>query len=129
MAIQLLICLLTEVILLCTLVCLALLSNGSQVRNLGLVDVNVSYIGVGSSWPFVGGLVGRNDGTIVSSYSTGAVNSRGDGGGNSIRRERVGGLVGHNGGSGTIVSSYSVDMNVIYVGISHTFVGGLVGGE
>ena len=54
-------------------------SNGSMIRNVGMVDVNIT------SGRYVGGLVGWNNGGISNSYSTGAVTGSGD---------YVGGLVG-----------------------------------
>ena len=64
----------------------------AQVRNVGVVDVNI--VGLGHS---VGGLVGENEtGTVDTSYSTGTVNGKGS----------VGGLVGGNYG-GSILSSHS----------------------
>jgi parallel beta-helix repeat protein len=62
---------------------------GAEVKNLGLVDINIT----GSD--YVGSLVGFNRGRIATSYSTGTV--RGD--------KRVGGLTGRNWGS--ITASYS----------------------
>ena len=60
------------------------LEVGSAVRNLGIVDVNIS--GVGDQ---VGGLAGSNRGTISASYCTGIVTGS----------ELVGGLTGYNYGS------------------------------
>ena len=109
--------------------------NGSEIRNLGLVDVDVTYVGVILGLSFVGGLVGLNGGRIVSSYSTGAASGSDDfdSGRNrplrisfrsSGKNDYVGGLVGANGGR--IVSSYStVAVNGGDGGID--FVGGLVG--
>jgi len=65
------------------------LAPGGQVRNLGILDVNVV-----ASGEFVGGLVGSG-GAVTACYSTGRVS--GD--------QRVGGLVGGLGGSAT--DSYS----------------------
>ncbi len=56
--------------------------KGGEVRNVGLVDVEVS-----GDW-YVGGLVGSNSGTVENSYATGNVS--GD--------HKVGGLVGWNWG-------------------------------
>lgn len=67
------------------------LSSTATISNLGLEAVDVNGTG-----DFVGSLVGRNDGTVTSSYSTGAV--RGD--------RWVGGLVGDNSYTGTITLSY-----------------------
>jgi hypothetical protein len=82
-------------------------SNG-QIRNLGVVDVNISGYGA------IGGLVGLNDGSISNCYSTGIVS------GSSC----VGGLVGSNGndGNGSITNCYSTGA------VSGSFcVGGLAG--
>jgi len=66
-------------------------SNG-QIRNLGVVDVNISGYGT------IGGLVGYNNGTIATCYATGSVNGN----------EDVGGLVGWNGRLGpTITDCYA----------------------
>ena len=80
--------------------------SGADVRDLGVVDVNVH----GSGRCF-GGLVGWNRGSIVASYSSGSVGGT----------DYVGGLVGHN-DRGSISSSYSSDS----VG-GTDYVGGLVG--
>ena len=116
-----------------------LTASVSEIRNLGLVDVNVNVTD-GSSGGSIGGLVGRSGGRIVSSYSTGAVNGSGAVGGlvgTNVDRivlsystvavngrggaDRVGGLVGEN-NLGAIVSSYSTgDVS------GNGNVGGLVG--
>jgi len=108
------------------------LESGAEVKDLGLVDVNVTglgdYIGglVGANgggtvtrcystgtikgeWA-VGGLVGWNDGSVTQCYSTGAVSGGSD----------VGGLVGTSGGE--ITNCYST--GTVSGNIS---VGGLVG--
>ena len=66
------------------------LNSGGRVRDLGLVNVNIS----GTDW--VGGLVGYSNGTVETSYATGAVS--GD--------DVIGGLVGGNYG-GIIETSYA----------------------
>ena len=77
----------------------------STIRRIRLISVNVTGF-----WQ-VGGLAGRNKGTIASSSATGDVTGI---------HIRIGGLVGHN--EGTIVmSSASVDVSGRYT------VGGLVG--
>jgi len=83
------------------------LAFGAKVKDLGIVDVNIT--GSGSN---VGGLVGYNDGSITNSYSTGMVSGDGS----------VGGLVGINlyGSVTQCYSSGSVNGN-------SDFVGGLVG--
>jgi len=88
------------------------LSSTGKVRNLGVVDVNITGSGI-----VVGGLVGANaallgrkGGSITTSYSTGMVTGN----------QHVGGLVGYNWGS--ITTSYSNDSV-----IGDRQVGGLVG--
>jgi len=67
------------------------LESGAEVKNLGVVDVNITGSGT-----YVGGLTGYNlRGTVTHCYSTGAVS--GD--------ISVGGLVGAN--DGTITNSYA----------------------
>lgn len=84
---------------------IGVLSSSGKVSNLGLTEIDVNGIG-----DHVGGLVGHNDGSISSSYSTGMVS-----GGSYI-----GGLVGYS--WGPITSSYSIGA---VSGIEQ--VGGLVG--
>jgi hypothetical protein len=60
---------------------------GGRINNLGLVNANLT----GGS--YVGGLAGKNIGSITSCYTTGSVSGGG----------RVGGLVGENYGSSAIV--------------------------
>jgi hypothetical protein len=92
-----------------------LLGLGGEVRDLGVVDVNV--IGSGS---YVGGLVGNNAGTVAQCHSTGSIVGTGF---------DVGGLVGGNGRSsrgrasgGTVTRSFSTASVK-----GQTLVGGLVG--
>jgi hypothetical protein len=89
---------------------------GASVSNLGMEAVDINGIS-----DYVGGLVGHNQGSIVTSHSGGSVRGRdrvgglvGDnlGGiaasyssGSMTGRDSVGGLVGHNWGS--LVASYS----------------------
>ncbi|HUT47614.1 MAG TPA: GLUG motif-containing protein, partial [Sedimentisphaerales bacterium] len=73
------------------------LDSGAMVSNLGLEAVDVNGTG-----DYVGGLVGQNDGSIATSYSTGTVD------GHSYFSDEVGGLVGLNYGS--ISMSYSTGM-------------------
>ncbi len=81
------------------------LGRGAVVKNLGVVDVNVTGSGP------VGGLVGENSGGIVTHcYSTGAVSGR----------VYVGGLVGFN--LGTVTQCYGT--GAVSGGLN---VGGLVG--
>jgi hypothetical protein len=108
------------------------LASGAYVKNLGVVDVNITASGVG-----VGGLAGRNDGgTVTHCFSTGRVSGNG----------RVGGLIGSNDGDvswcystcgvggdqyvGGLAGYNSGDMMHCYSAgpvIGNSFVGGLAG--
>jgi len=68
------------------------LDSGSNVRNLGVVDVNITGSGL-----YAGGLAGQNSGEISVCYSTGVV----------IAGRSVGGLVGYNSGNGIITNCAS----------------------
>jgi len=82
------------------------LESGAKVRNLAVVDVNIS-----GSGDYVGGLVGCSYGPLTHCYSTGSVSGTG---------YCVGGLVGSN--AGTVTNCYSTCT------VSGTYaVGGLVG--
>jgi hypothetical protein len=80
--------------------------GGGVIQNIGVVNATV----IGAE--YVGGLVGTNYGTVISSYSSGSVT--GD--------EYIGGLAGMNAGRGTVSNSYSTSS---VTGDKH--VGGLVG--
>ena len=84
-------------------------NTGAVISNLGLEAINVHGTG-GTGYP-VGGIVGSNDGSITSSYSTGVVTGA-DGG--------IGGLAGSSRGS--IRSCYSTAKVS-----GSSWVGGLVG--
>jgi hypothetical protein len=79
--------------------------EGGVIKDIGVVNATVT------GGDYVGGLVGRNDGTVSNSYSTGGVTGN---------FGRVGGLVGRN--EGTVSNSYSTGS---VTGNEH--VGGLVG--
>ncbi len=84
------------------------LGHGGQIKNLGVVDVNI----IGSYYA-IGGLVGDNDhGSVTKSYSTGIVT--GD--------TYLGGLVGYN-NNGDITESFS---SVVVTG-GNQKIGGLAG--
>ena len=68
------------------------LESGGNVRNLGVVDVNITDSGM-----YVGGLAGQNSGEISVCYSTGVVNAG----------RSVGGLVGYNSNNGLITNCAS----------------------
>ena len=80
------------------------------IRNVGVEDVLLH-----SNWGHVGGLVGHNGGTIINSYTTGAVSGK----------NGVGGLVGGSDDTSRIIGSYSTAT----VTGSADDVGGLVGGN
>jgi filamentous hemagglutinin family protein len=93
---------------------------GAVIRNVGLTNVEVNTIN--STYTLgieaVGGLVAENDGTVSNSYVTGNVS-----GGAAGIGVNLGGLVGYNGGTGTIVQSYSsASVNGVFARV-----GGLVG--
>ena len=94
--------------------------DGGQVRNLVLTGVSVTGSGRGA---IVGGLAGRNAGSITASHVTGSVTSTG------VGRCEVGGLVGRNAGSSgasrSIVASHA-SASVTGSG-SHGRIGGLAG--
>jgi len=109
--------------------------SGRGVRDLGLVDVNIT--GSGS---YVGGLVGSKGGIVARCYSAGAVRGKDNVGGlvgsngyGSVTQcystaavsgtSGVGGLVGYNGEEGSVTDCYSTCM----VSGTGWFVGGLVG--
>ena len=75
--------------------------NGGRVRNVGVREVSVTGSSQGN---IVGGLAGKNAGSITASYVTGSVTSTGG-------TSEVGGLVGRNGGpsdsGSSIVASYA----------------------
>jgi hypothetical protein len=111
------------------------LESGAEVKDLGVVDVNIAGSGV-----YVGGLAGLNNGGVTQCYSTGAVKGGGSVGGlvgsNVVTGHMtqcysagalsgdnwVGGLVGYN--SGDITQSYSSGVVTGTDGV-----GGLVGGN
>jgi len=83
------------------------LGSGAEVKDLGVVDVNIT-----GGEP-VGGLVGWNDGSVTSCYSTGAVSGF----------VGVGGLVGQN--DGVVTQCYST--GTVSGPFKSEGVGGLVG--
>jgi hypothetical protein len=92
------------------------LERGSEVKDLGVIDVNI--VGSGDC---VGGLAGSNSGNLTHCYSTGSVTGQ---------RHDVGGLVGSNAGSITDCSSSSVVVGIGWQRSSRgdqTGVGALVG--
>ena len=117
-----------------------ILGGGGAIRDVGMIDAQVNssaaFLGVlagqiqangvvsasyaaGGSLAggslYMGGLIGRNDGTIRAGYATVAVN------GGTVTNIRVGGLAGHN-NDGDIIASYAAGS------VSATGVGANVGG-
>ena len=93
-------------------------STGS-IRSVGLVNAHVYAYDNHGNGSF-GSLVGRNDGTIIASYTTGSMYAVGN------RWVFIGGLVGKNSADATIIASYSTTIvnGRAYHG---DLVGGLVG--
>ena len=87
-------------------------ASGGTIRNVRLAAVRIDRTGNFNS---VGGLAGKNAGTITASYVTGRVSSTGN-------NPHVGGLVGEN--TGTIAASYST---ATVAGGTAYSTGGLVG--
>jgi filamentous hemagglutinin family protein len=81
---------------------------GAMVRDIGLAGGSLSADGT------IGGLVGRNGGSIFNAYNTGTVTGATD---------AVGGLVGENSGTGSIRNAYATGR----VSSGTRYVGGLVG--
>ena len=117
-----------------------ILGSGGVIRDVGMIDAQVNssaaFLGVlagqiqangvvsasyaaGGSLAggslYMGGLIGRNDGTIRAGYATVAVN------GGTVTNIRVGGLAGHN-NDGDIIASYAAGA------VSATGIGANVGG-
>ncbi len=98
------------------------IGSGAAIRNLGLIDNLADYTGSSDEEIFIGGLVGRqNGGVITASYVSGAV-AGGEGAG-----DRVGGLVGSQEG-GSITASYAGGAVAGGEGAGDR-VGGLVGSQ
>ena len=93
------------------------LGSSAEVRDLGVVDVNV--VGAGDC---VGGLAGVNVGSVTNCYSTGVVRHVGTGDDWS-----VGGLLGQNSGSVIQCHSSGAVSGVGHYGGQYSCVGGLVG--
>jgi hypothetical protein len=110
------------------------------VRNLGLVNVNISF--TGSSSNHIGGIAGQNTGKIENCYVTGSITGVSNVGGlagscqtnnsmisgsystaNVTARDTVGGLVGLTNSTITIINCYATGN----ITASGEFAGGLVG--
>ena len=99
---------------------------GAAIRNLGLIDNLADYSGSSDGTSYIGGLVGRQQGgMITASYATGPA-AGGDG-----YFDNVGGLVGLQSAGGSITASYATGMAVGGGGgvINGDNVGGLVGSQ
>ncbi|WP_182914236.1 OmpL47-type beta-barrel domain-containing protein [Paenibacillus sp. 1011MAR3C5] len=88
-----------------------IVGSSGVIRNVGLEGVSIT------GKIYIGGLAGRNFGSVDQSYVTGAVNSS-----SGIDSGIVGGLVGYNGIGGTITNSHAAGAVS-----GTTYVGGLVG--
>ena len=85
-----------------------------QLKSIGIIkDLAVMDVNITASGECTGCLMGRNEGSIVTCYSTGAISSNGS---------KVGGLVGINYPFGTINTSYHIGS---VTGLDNS--GGLVG--
>jgi hypothetical protein len=72
-------------------------AEGATIRDIGVTNVAVT------GYDYVGSLVGRNDGTVVNSYSIGSVNGQ----------KYVGGLVGYDLGHTVSNSYYDYEQSLI----------------
>ncbi|WP_312440426.1 YDG domain-containing protein [Janthinobacterium sp.] len=92
-------------------------SKISNSYSTGTVTLGASAVGVGAV--AAGGLVGYNLGAVSNSYSTGAVTGT----------TYVGGVIGHNGASGTaaFINNVYSSGTVAYITNGSGFIGGLVG--
>ena len=100
------------------------LSVGAVIRNLSLTDVAVTVTngGVGTAGVVaVGGLIGRNDGTVENIYVTGQISVS-----NTQRSTDAGGLLGRSNGT-TTASGAAVEVSVQGGTGVGTNAGGLVG--
>ena len=93
------------------------IAEDGQVRNLGLVDVDITDAQA------IGALAAVNNGLVVSSYSTGRINGRSASG---TTVATIGGLVGHN-FRGEIRASYSSASLTLGTSGQINIAGGLVG--
>ncbi len=84
------------------------LKSGSEVKDLGVVDVNIT-----GSYFSVGALAGASRSLILNCYSSGSVSGA----------AYIGGLVGINGDEGTIINCYSMNNGVS----GNSAIGGLIG--
>ena len=105
-------------------------TQNSIITNVGLIDIAKSVISVFGSTieingiiglQYVGGLVGKNEGTIGNSYVSSGLGIVANPNLNPVNNEHVGGLVGDN--TGTIINSYAA----LPVAGTHNNIGGLVG--
>ena len=98
------------------------LSGSGEVRNVGLVSVNITVMTTENGDVKAGGLAGMNSGTVSNSYATGQISvTRGDGGDTS----NAGGLVGENDSGATTTASYATVAVTVSMGSPNA--GGLVG--
>ncbi len=100
----------------------AILSGSGEVRNVGLVNVNITVMTTEDVGPVhAGGLAGEHRGAVSNSYATGQISvTRGD-----VGISNAGGLVGENVSGGTITASYATVAVTVSMGSPNA--GGLVG--
>ena len=103
------------------------LESSGTIRGVGITDARVTVTNNGGEIRG-GALVGRNyGGTITACYATGAV-SVSDAATDPDNYSAAGGLVGHNGGGGTISASYAAAASTATGGVGNrTYAGGLAG--
>ncbi len=96
------------------------LNSSGRIRNLGIVNPNISGGGVTAS--HVGAIVGHNNGIVAASYvKGGTITAKG-----GVNSPRLGGVTGFTGTGGQILASYSTASLNTTAG--NAFVGGLTGG-
>ena len=105
--------------------------NVGTIKNLGITDFEIDVFSFYSQFgPYVGGLVGYNDGIITNCYATGDISATIV---YSINQTvapsaTVGGLVGRGGVDSNISNSFATG-NVAIWGGEHAFAGGFMGGN
>jgi The GLUG motif len=104
----------------------AYLGGSGKISNLGLTNLKVMTAPSGGSGYDVGGLAGRNLGTITDCYTTGSVSGTAGNNVSGLNGVAVGGLVGWN--FGTITQSYST-ASVTSPTTAVVELGGLAGGN
>ncbi|MDR0408022.1 MAG: hypothetical protein LBH45_03800 [Campylobacteraceae bacterium] len=100
--------------------------NNGDVKNLGVETAQGSIsASSGSGSNYIGGIAGKNLGTITNSYSTGKISASSS---SYIFSSGAGGIVGEN--AGTITNSYSIGDVSAFTGVStngYAYAGGIAG--